>query len=72
MQGVLVGRAETTADFSKGAGGILVTCLGGEVKKTCFPINTGLVGVGWRGEHGKRTHGSGIAGLGIKGQTAGT
>lgn len=45
MHGPLAGRA----DFSKGAGELVVACLREEVKKTCFLIDAGPVGVFWRG-----------------------
>lgn len=45
MHGPLAGRAETTADFSKGAGELVAACLREEVKKSCFLIDAGPVGV---------------------------
>lgn len=48
MHGPLAGRAEITADFSKGAGELVVAYLRQEVKKTCFLIDAGPVGVGCR------------------------
>lgn len=54
MHGPLAVGAETTADFSKGAGSLMTICLREEVKKTCFFISAGPVGVCWRGDvHGE-------------------
>lgn len=54
MRGPVAVRAETTADFSKGAGELMVIFLREEVKKTCFLIRAGPVDVCWRGDvHGE-------------------